>query len=156
MNILEQLKQNEKPFGLMSEEMQAKAKEIGKTEFDWFRAIGAWESTIGEVFVSGCVYRLRADYEDENEIEECEIFTDKFSGFLRCRLEDGLTMDIDAAPHYPDFIGFKFEDGTVLAVSVMYHFCGNRTDETSIHEEKDDEAKVLHATHVCFRRKKQE
>ncbi len=30
MNLIEQLKSNEKPFGLMSEEMQAKAKEIGR------------------------------------------------------------------------------------------------------------------------------
>ncbi len=33
MNIIQQLKDNEKPFGLMSEEMQAKARELGRREF---------------------------------------------------------------------------------------------------------------------------
>ena len=71
-NLIQQLKDNEKPFGLMGEEMQVKAAAMGLLDnFQLFVGPG-W----GGVFkATGCrfftekVYRLRPDYEDEPPAE---------------------------------------------------------------------------------------
>ena len=74
-NLIQQLKDNEKPFGLMGEEMQVKAAAMGLLDnFQLFVGPG-WGGVFkatGCRFCTGKVYRLRADYEDEPEIVECE------------------------------------------------------------------------------------
>ena len=67
-NIIQQLKDNEKPFGLMSEEMQEKANEIGCTEFDYYGTC-VWESYLAGDFYNDQACRLRSDYAEEPEIE---------------------------------------------------------------------------------------
>ncbi len=78
-NLIQQLKDNERPFGLMSEEMQEKAKEIecynflvywenGKT-IRWFPT----DQYLSKGFMRDKAYRLRADYEDEPEKIEVRI-----------------------------------------------------------------------------------
>ena len=67
-NIIQQLKDNEKPFGLMSEEMQAKALEIGKSFFLFWDGDKWVASGLCAVFGDEYTYRLRDTYEDEPEI----------------------------------------------------------------------------------------
>ena len=79
MDIIQQLKDNERPFGLMSKEMQEKAREIGKrTNFETYCGIKSkppWLPIIGdsEEFIEEFTYRLHPDYKEEPEIVECEI-----------------------------------------------------------------------------------
>ncbi len=163
-NIIQQLKDNEKPFGLMSEEMQEKAREIEPPGnflfFTPYRPNGGieWALMAGEQneLHNHFTYRLRADYEDEPEIVECEIYN-KESQTRGCYIKAydfGNKTGLGLA-QYPDGykrIGFKFEDGTILGCPVMYHFDNNRADE--IHGLEMEDVTVLHATHVLFRRNK--
>ena len=161
MTIIDQLKQNEKPFGLMSEEMQAKARGIGIT--DNFRQFvgpgwgGIYKAT-GLCFNPKTAYQLRADYEDEPEIVECEIYTqkDSVSGWMQRRYMDafGNSLLLSSAINNPDFIGFKFDDGKMYPISTVYKFKGKDVTYYSIDIDRLDEYTVLHAAHVLF--KKQE
>ena len=157
MNIIEQLKKNEKPFGLMSEEMQEKAKAIGPVDFLILSIVGIainwpkWNPFCGGDFVYKETYRLRADYEDEPEIVECEIFEDSNClGFDGCKGIQG--TEIANAVNHPGFIGFKFEDGTLRTTPIYYQ----RPTHTNTQVFLNEDYKVLHATHVLFRRKTKE
>ncbi len=70
MNIIEQLKANEKPFGLMSEGMQAKAREIGQPEFEMYMKDNTWmRCGVCNNFhckkVTDQTYRLRDGYAEK-------------------------------------------------------------------------------------------
>jgi len=71
-NLIQQLKDNEKPFGLMSEEMQEKAKEMPWKHFQVWGYVGSedkWIMPGSDTFRSHFTYRLRPDYEDEPPAE---------------------------------------------------------------------------------------
>ncbi len=73
MDVIQQLKENCRPFGLMSEEMQEKAKEMDKKDGDKFqRWQGVWNfnHAKGGGFSTQSAYRLRPDYQEEPEIVE--------------------------------------------------------------------------------------
>ena len=105
-DLIQQLKDNEKPFGLMSEDMQEKAREIGKGFFGWWVA-GAWTDCPVKQFRSEATYRLCPDYTEEQGIVECEIrYNDSVGRFYF----DGLNMcPLSQVFNRRDFIGFKFE-----------------------------------------------
>ncbi len=149
MDVIQQLKENQRPFGLMSEEMQAKAREIGKSLFDWWVA-GDWTDCPVKQFRSEATYRLRADYEDEPEIVECEIY--RQSNDLYYTLAG--RCPIYTAFGDPDFIGFKFEDGVVSSCRILYRHQSGYYTTAAVGNIAD--FTVLHATHVLFRRKKKE
>lgn len=76
MSIIEDLKSNERPFGLMSEEMQAKAEELGLYH-NFRKWTGSHTAGWGGVFnATGCkfkrdtAYRLRPDYQEEPKWSE--------------------------------------------------------------------------------------
>lgn len=78
-SIIERLKKNQRPFGLMDEEMREKAKEIRKKEFSYF-IDNHWNSAVPEIgFASHKAYRLRDDYEEE--CPECHGKGYTFHGF---------------------------------------------------------------------------
>jgi len=64
--------ENEKPFGLMSKEMQDKANDIEVGAFQIYNCLpqpkAAWETVLNGRFQLGNVYRLRPDYEQEPEV----------------------------------------------------------------------------------------
>ncbi len=69
-NLIQQLKDNEKPFGLISEEMQEKAREIECGEFfEYYAGNTAWYQAQAGAFATRTAYRLRPDYEDEPPAE---------------------------------------------------------------------------------------
>ncbi len=155
-NLIQQLKDNEKPFGLMSEEMQEKAKGIGQPEFEMYMKNDTWmvcgsynNFTLKKV--TDQTYRLRSGYEDEPEIEECEIIGTRYS--IKHLNGTGTITSLSEAINDPRFIGFKFESGQVeLSPIVFKSDCSTK----SICQFRDLAAlTVLHATHVLFRRKKQ-
>ena len=160
-NVIKQLKDNERPFGLMSTEMQDKASEIGKRDFQFYQySAGGFKAIAGQYdagFVGDVTYRLRPDYEDEPEIVECEIFEDSNClGFDGCKGIQG--TEIANAVNHPDNIGFKFEDGTWYDHPIKPVSKGS---SAPIHNIDTDDiisgrAEVLHATHVLFRQKPKE
>lgn len=71
---IQALKENEKPFGLMSQEMQEKAREIqstydGTTLFDYYAGDGEWRGASTPDWDRDIItaYRLRSDYTEEPE-----------------------------------------------------------------------------------------
>ena len=158
-SIIDQLKANEKPFGLMSEEMQEKAREIGIRNFSLFGencdcgfSWLAWCAEEESAFSEPHTYRLVPDYAEEPEIVECEI-TEQRNGTLGYDRSDGITScSLGSATSYPDFIGFKFEDNVISGYSIRYRHPSGTFVNISLANIGDYE--VLHATHVLFRRQK--
>ncbi len=153
-NIIQQLKDNEKLFGLMSEEMQEKAAAMGLLDnFQLFVGPG-WGGVFkatGCSFQNGKVYRLRPDYEDDLEIVEHEIFG--VESHLHFHYQ-GTRHSVCQAYDQPNFIGFKFESGQVEFSPIVFK---SSCSTKSICQFRDlADLEVLHATHVLFRRKKQE
>ena len=156
-NIIQQLKDNEKPFGLMSEEMQEKASEIGRCANFKCLSGRTWASCTSKanIFDYDRTYRLRPDYEDEPEIVECEIWADDGHLHFRHRLGGGLQHSIHQACDHPDFIGFKFEDGQIWNSPINYSFGGTAPGfRTTVEIIETNGCVVQHATHVLFRRNK--
>ncbi len=157
MTIIEQLKANEKPFVLMSKEMQDAMLTIGQIEdieqmicranfeVDWCPMSIRVDRERCE-YIEG-TFRLRADYEEEPEIVEYKIKVGGCGALVY--IEKCVPNDIEMAYHDPDFIGFKFEDGKILPYPIKYgdahiqNICGLR-DALG--------GKISHATHVLFRR----
>ncbi len=67
MSIIDDLKNNEKPFGLMSKEMQEKAKEIDALQFDIYQT-DWYRSQISE-FCGDFAYRLKPNYQEPDKQE---------------------------------------------------------------------------------------
>ena len=156
---IEALKKNEKPFGLMSAELQEAAKKMGRYDFQCYMHHGQWlkcHIEVGEEneWSNGHTYRLRPDYEQEPSIVECEItlLGDELAYSNPGR---NLKVYIDTAPRDPDFIGFKFEDGFVrmdaTAFDLKEVFTGVEFCDDCVKMEKLNDFEVLHATHVLFR-----
>ena len=107
MDIIQKLKENEKPFGLMSKEMQEKAEEIGAGNFErlW---CGIWGEPLGKKFDAhgDYTYRLRPDYKQEPEVIKCKI--EQSHQRLMYERYSGKTTLHKVVSH-PDFIGFELE-----------------------------------------------
>ena len=155
-NIIQQLKDNEKPFGLMSEAMQAKQSAMRHEDFQVFRG-GEWMDY--DTCFPGCnsfAYRLRANYEDEPKIVEIRIYNE---GNERYFEDEGEPCQISTAINSKDFIGFRYENGMVRPDTIAYLPGDNYEGihhRTEIKGLVSGEITVLHATHVLMRRKKQE
>ena len=163
-NLIELLKKNWFPLVAWQEpecygpelgkKMQDKANEIGKREFYYYD--NDWRQCSEGHFFENSIYRLRSDYEEkpeEPEIVECEI----------CYDERHLHFDHERVRHSPreaydqsDFIGFKFDDGTVFGSPVKYSVPGETSHGYYAYYGaiKTGQALEHHATHVLFRRPK--
>jgi hypothetical protein len=152
VDIIKQLKSNEKPFGLMSKEMQEKAREIGKSDLKVF-AHGGWAAAdpTESHFNVQIAYRLRPDYE-ESGVAKCEV-DDTVPGMSGKNLGviwGSKSYKLSECVNDPNFIGFLYESGRMSPLPRLY------SDETSawfIHEKQDVEKyEVLTPTHVLFER----
>ena len=156
-NLIEQLKKNEKPFGLMSEEMQVKIKKIGKENCEYYSTTNMWFEGIRiSGFYNENTYRLRPDYAEKPEIEECEITLNPESNIwgYKCPCS-GDPVNADLAHSCPGFrlIGFKFEDDPVIYDSpIIYSFKDDTFRDAHLEHLRSGEAKVLDASYVLFRR----
>lgn len=108
MDILKQLKENERPFGLMSEEMQEKAKEIGQSEFEMYMKTNEWlqcgdKNNFPQPIVNDQTYHLPPDYEEESVVR---VPIEEEHGQLMYRGK----AQIHKAVSDPDFIGFEVDD----------------------------------------------
>jgi len=171
--LIEALKKNEKPFGLMTGEMQAKARYIGMGEFERFTTLYKW-NRCGDAHnfsrVEECTYRLRPDYEQEPEVVECEVDTStelftyahpskpdaQFTfSYALCSYAHPSKPDAQFTFSYalccPGFIGFKYEDDP-HGYPDCRRYKDPRTGQIYCFWAKGRE--VLTPTHVLFKRSK--
>ena len=156
IDLIKALQKNEKPFGLMSEKMQAKAKELGKNgyfscfdERDW-TFIKA--DTYPFIFKAGITYQLRSEYEEPKpEMVECKVNPPDSNGQMWVQREDNHTMDFGSCVGHKDFIGFKYEGSDDIINSPrMYLFNGKMYHEIMAEHIRSGKAKVLTPTAVLF------
>ena len=155
MDIIKALKENEKPFSLMSEEMQAAVLEFKFADLEWYTYGGTsnphWETpSTGPTGSRITSYRLRPDYEEEPEVVKCEIKADKH-GFLYVEMYGDIIYLNDACK-YPSFIGFLYEDGSITAMPRIYE--AGEAGTQCIFYPVMGEYDVLTPTHVLFRKGK--
>ena len=117
-NIIQALKDNENPFGLMSVEMRAKAEEMKDLQIWQVYYDSGWNNTSIIDCHNSETYRLRPDYE-EPEVEKCEI---KVREGDLCWFNDSTNTwwALEQAIHFPDFIGFLYEDKEIFSTARAY------------------------------------
>ena len=148
--LIQDLKDNKRAFGLMSEEMQAKAYEVKKNngffEF-WHR--DQWSCAMDPSWNGEVTYRLRRDYEPKPEIVECKVEPD-CNGNLAFTLGDNERL-LSSACFLPDFIGFKYEGGFFTTEPRKYIVNGTTFRDIGCNV---DNYEVLTPIAVLFRSKK--
>ncbi len=155
-DLIQQLKDNEKPFGLMSAEMKRKMRSLD-TEHLQIYQVGDWfdlDQPLDRIQdLLQYTFSLRPDKVEQPEIVECEIRCNDSVGRFYF---DGLNMcPLSQVFNDPDFIGFKFKDGTVMGSSVKYSVPGitSRGYFALYGDIKTGQALEHHATHVLVRSK---
>lgn len=155
--IIEALKQNEKPFGLMSKEMQDFV-ETHKEDGIWlsFSQTGGWIRITNLMLYSNCTYRLRPDYEEQPEVVKwpVDLHTDKK---LLCAWNpDGanISRSFEFCISLPDFIGFLYEDG-IISTSTRRYKQPDSMVVFCVHKDRYGMMKheALTPTHVLFKGK---
>lgn len=166
-NLIQQLKDNEKPFGLMSEEMREKVKSMAPVYLEclstrstadnpiWATCEGSvidWKD--GENIIS--TFHLFSDYKDEPEIVELEIYAIPGpDGFHQDVYDFGgdTEMGLNLVPDGYKCIGFKFEDGKITRWPIRYIDTRHTllTEITMMSSPWPSFVTVLHAIAVLFR-----
>lgn len=171
MDIIKALKENRYAFGIWpepecygkerGEEMQAKAREIGKDKFWLFvcQGDGFWKDYFdfrGD-FNGSATYRLRDGYQEDAGVEKCEVRCNDSLELFYYRGRNGLAVcPLTSAPMNPDFIGYLYEDGWVSPQPRMYDNSVVNKKAIGFNREEDiDKNEVLTPTAVLFRKAKQ-
>ncbi len=160
--IIQALKNNRYPFGMWANPecygtelggaMQAKAKEIGKSDnFDYFGGkVWALQDNTNNHFIVDKTYSLRPDYEPLKIIVEKAIYPNEAE---LCIDDGGEPTSIHILLSSTRFIGFKYEDGGVRTDSIMYMPNENYkgvNHKCEIEGLRLGEVKVIRATHALF------
>jgi hypothetical protein len=149
--ITEALKKNLKHYSHLRVGERVAIESAGQSNVVYLNTYtGEWDGVgrEGSLCRGDIIYRIRRNYQPEPEIVECEIF---INGDALCYKYDGIKNPITIALCQPDFIGFKFEDGSVSGCPMMYTLPSTSGRYDSI---KGGSCKVLHVTHVLFRKVK--
>jgi len=159
MDTIQALKENKEAFGLMSAEMQTKAREIGIRNFALFGencdcgySWLAWCAEEEGDFYGSHTYQLVSGYTPEPEIERCEVKNQE--GDL-CWFNDSTNTwwALEQATHYPDFVGYEYEDDFVSSMPRMYRRRGKDTMMFyGTEEDRLEDFDVLTPTHVLFKK----
>jgi len=155
MDIIDQLKKNEKPFGLMSKEMRDKANKIGPQEFQYW-ANRKWAGPNSYFGPENIAYRLRSNFVEEPKIVKCAIYAGSaIKGFNAEVYDFGDKKELNLllTPDGYVRIGFLYEDGCITTSTRRYknvllakNFVGHYFDICEIAS-----VIVLTPTHVLFR-----
>jgi hypothetical protein len=157
-DLIQALKENEKPFGLMSGKMRARARVIGELEFECYENSEKFEwgklAIFDEYnFSQELTYRLRPDYVEKPKVVEIPVRI--YQGSLHYQGIAGMRA-LASAPNYADFLGFKYDSGCVSPLPRIYRFgdgMGGSLHYTINHEtlSEDDKWEVLTPTAVLFK-----
>ena len=108
---IERLKNNEKPFGLLSKEDQELLCEINnKYGLEWFDG-SRWSTLSFRPWeIATCSsFRIHKDYHPEPKVIRCEVYEE--SGWLWFGLPSGSDYTIDEAVAIPNFIAYDYGYG---------------------------------------------
>jgi len=165
-DLIKELKENKRPFGLMDKELQDKAREIGRVDNFEFWNKYEWQLIYGDGcdFILDTTYRLRSDYQEEPEFVECEVYKNMERGsIVNCRMfktghADDKGWYVSEAVDHPDFVRFKFEDGKIRNTpdKTQIQFAAGQWRNSvfaTLDDFKSGTGKVIHATHVVLKRK---
>ncbi len=164
-DIIQQLKKNKEMLILMDSELRDVMLSMDHADFLCLQDTSTIEDLVwrpveaDKWYVAENLYntvRLRPDYANESEIEECRIRENNAGGCLvfERRTHEGEIARLDCCIDDPDFIGFKFEDGGVGASPLKYSDGDHEGVLGQFYHLAKGTNKVLHATHVLFRRQK--
>jgi hypothetical protein len=155
IDLIKALKQNEKPYGLMSWEMQEGISgRRDNSDIEYYTDAGEWKpvNEHGIPAVCDATYRLRPDYEEKPEIVEMEVFMSETC--LKYKASDNCQWSLSYAINKPDFIGFKYEDGNIYPQPVMYSENGGLHFISQIESFISGKDIANRPTHVLFQRSK--
>ncbi len=143
-DIIKALKENKKPFGLMSEELRhAMVCDFIKDDIEYYQGpawVGKDEDKGFGGFALDKTYRLRADY-TEDEYELCEITE---LGENLVFNYNGRHWSITEAFQFARFDGFRFQD--------IYDDEPQKEPWLRLDKHHDGNYKMTHATHVVFKK----
>lgn len=118
--LIERLKQNEKPYGLLTEEERECFESIGKNNCLFFDGVRWHPCNTGEFFRE-YAYRISPKYQVEPEVVKCEVkkikdsFREDHLRYFRGNYWRHLTESLND----PDFMYFEYEDGRQGVESVV-------------------------------------
>ena len=140
--IIQAWKKNEKAWMFMSDEMKDWAN-IHQADF-----VRAASRVAVLTFQESRCYQLINSYPEPTEYVECEVYVNEL-GFLAYE-DDGLERTISGAVDFPNFIGFKYEDGMIASSAGRYNLRNGQFRDFVYPSET--KYKVLTPTHVLFER----
>ena len=163
MSIIDLRKKNRYPFGMwpdpecygpeLGKEMQEKAWELGKSAFEYFDGSEWTMKGLCEVFAYAGTYRLRATYQEEPEIEKCEIGVFNDRGKLCYRRHTHVEEFLWTAQSHHDVIGFEC-DGWIFGMAYKNKTTGNMAMMIPADQLHKYDVCDLAQGHVLFRRAK--
>lgn len=113
--LIEKLKKNERPFGLLSKEEQKTLEEVGyknRMLYSGLEWIDNWTDVIDETNV----YCIKSDYDPELSIEKCKVFRSAINGLLMYqRRGDHFCCYLSNAADDPTFCGFWYQQYGLVA-----------------------------------------
>ncbi len=151
--IIEALQKNEKPFGLMSDELREAFRDIyTPLNLDIYLSNG-WMICGSSDWNDESVYRLRNDYKPESDIVECEIVDGEY---IELHKNGAYERRKPLSKAFNDirFMGFKYADGIIRPTPTYF---GGKFSNTYSQIAADDfkagNYTILHVTHVIFKGK---
>lgn len=160
--IIQALKDNEKPLCAMSAEMRkyllgCKADDLEYLSSNSKSDEPIWlanRNTSIEIVDSPIdTYRLRPDYKDEPEVEKCETYVanNGLLSYLDPFVEHACFLS--SAIDRPNFIGYQYDDEEVFGMARVYIGAnGEPSLQLDANEITKGKYKVLTPTHVLFRK----
>lgn len=106
MSLIEQLKHNEKPYGLNSKKEQECFEEVGR-ENCLVYCFGNFEKITAD-FNTDLTYRIKPDYQPSPQMERCEVSVGLKGIFYQ---RNDYYKDLHEAFSSPDLMYFEYEDG---------------------------------------------
>ena len=118
--LIEKLKKNEKPFGLLDPEEQKYLKKVGINNCRIFFIQNEW-SMAGGSFIAFYTYAIKPDYQPEPEFVDLEIRSDSTNDWLGVP-DCGGNYDwlpyhfthLHCLPSLPNFVGFHYDEETTV------------------------------------------
>jgi len=114
--MIEELKQNETPWGFLSKKKQDYLKKVAPgycIQLSLSDGNEHWFAMRPDAMFAR-IYRLRKDYQPEPEIERCEVYSD--NGWVWYKREDGRERILSCAVDDPDFIDAEDKNGNRMGV----------------------------------------
>jgi len=151
--LIEKLKKNEKPFGLLSEEEQEVLRNTPTEHRLYFDGYG-WVNDPTEGISRNNAVQIKDDYEPCPKFIECEVFCKEDGDLMFWYQCDNWVLDM--APKFANFIGFMYDCTPCIVDSqpMAYRIGDGRYlySVSGLDRIKSGEATVVRPSKVLFRK----